>query len=211
MSTDVTASTLSTMAVIPSPLYFSCAILMSGEACPTGAAVTFGIGTVAEQSIIDVGGGVVDDLDDAGFYDLLVGDVSVDTLLIKQGPNDTGAFQEIHIGHSGEASGSGGNPSTSLLVRKNTGIGGRANQGRMYIPGVAEDAVEDDGTLESGFETSAQDVLNDLTANLLSTEGPHAFSMPMVILHGAGTAQPPQVLNLALQHRIANQRRRNRR
>lgn len=199
------------MSFLPSDKYFQLLFGFTGTAVPTGAAVTFGVGTVSTQTIEEVYDNVWDAWNTSGMKDLMVSTCVLTTIKVKQGPNSTGAYMEVGKSVAGTASGAAGNASSSLLMRKNTGLGGRANRGRMYVPGISEAAVDPGGVIESGYLSSAQTVATQLIENLVSTDGPHAFAVPMVLLHSTSSSQPPEVLSLTVESTVANQRRRQRR
>jgi hypothetical protein len=103
----------------------------------------------------------------------------------------------------------------AALIRKNTGLGGRPNRGRCYLPGVlSEGGVNQVGAVETAtvtdFQTRADDWLEALA--LGATGSSPLVPTPMVILHGpssAGPAGPPTpVISLTMGTRIATQRRR---
>jgi hypothetical protein len=55
----------------------------------------------------------------------------------------------------------------TILVQKQTGIGGRGSRGRMYLPGVLEvDVVNSTGNLATGVQASFQTALNSFLAEL---------------------------------------------
>jgi hypothetical protein len=90
----------------------------------------------------------------------------------------------------------------SALFKKSTGVGGRKNRGRFYVPGIAEALVGDTGVLSAGaitqFQGQADDFLGDLNTALL----------PMVVLHTSPLDTPTTVTALTIDTRIATQRRR---
>src|SRR6266545_4996034 len=49
-----------------------------------------------------------------------------------------------------------------------TALGGRANRGRMYFPGLPESAVYDDGGIVPTFQTTAQTAVDAFLAALAS-------------------------------------------
>lgn len=55
----------------------------------------------------------------------------------------------------------------AVLVKKNTGKAGRRNQGRLYLPGVPEDAVDDAGNVLSSFMTTIDTAFSDLTTDVI--------------------------------------------
>jgi len=94
----------------------------------------------------------------------------------------------------------------AVLVQKRSALGGRANRGRMYVPGtLGESVVSDSGSITSanlsGQQTAFNNLLTDLdTAFPLSITG-------MVILHSSAL-DPTVVTSLNVQQLISTQRRR---
>lgn len=97
-------------------------------------------------------------------------------------------------------------PNNALLIRKQTGVGGRRNRGRMYLPGiVAESGVDSTGTISglAGLQTIASAWLGDIVAVAGITQ--------MVLLHSVGASTPTNVNELVVDGVVATQRRRLRR
>lgn len=102
----------------------------------------------------------------------------------------------------------------ALLIDKNTTLGGRRNQGRMFMPGVCvEGSVSNVGVLTpavvTAWQTRADDFIVDLASNVPSGGDPPG----MFILHSSGiSAIPPptEVTSLTVQSVISTQRRRMR-
>jgi len=93
-------------------------------------------------------------------------------------------------------------PQVAYLLRKNTGVGGRKNTGRMYLPGVSEANTNGSGEVDAGM-------LNDLGVfqlNLLADMG--AADMTMFILHSSALDDPTEVTSMTPQLLVATQRRR---
>lgn len=97
---------------------------------------------------------------------------------------------------------------TAFLVHKNTGLGGRHNKGRWYLPGAFESLVSPTGVVDAtylaGYNTSLA-TLRD--AYYAATE-----VLAVVLLHNPRTADPTpaptNLLSLTLDPVVATQRRR---
>lgn len=111
----------------------------------------------------------------------------------------------------GTADGASLPPNSAYLVKKATGAAGRRARGRLYLPGVGEDEVNNNGVVAPSFVTTLQGKLDDWFEGARDGVG-SAGPAPMVLLHrseGAGTEPPPTVITgLQLQSQIATQRRR---
>lgn len=97
-------------------------------------------------------------------------------------------------------------PSVSLLVKKQTNLGGRRGRGRVYIPWVTQEAaINDVGNLDGASLTARQ---ASATAWFTGIDA----STPYVLLHdddGLGVEPPPTaVVGLSVSQLVANQRRR---
>lgn len=120
--------------------------------------------------------------------------------------NDAGV--EMYGEHTGSVAGAAAGaplpPNCAYLASKRTGLVGRANQGRMYIPGCTEAEVGNDGIVTPAFIATMQTDLSDFIADLI-TDG-----NPMVILHSTVGPSPTDVNALSMNQKIATQRRRMR-
>lgn len=176
---------------------------LGGAALRTGAAVTYGIAP---------NGGSFDPTDAAllhGFFGTrimprLTNGVQLESTIMKYGPNDTGP-QVVHdgvvVGGISEATAS---VNTALLVQKRTALGGRANRGRFYLPGVPEAQVDGDGLIPSTYRASVETAVDGFLADIV------AEGMNMVILHNVSPT-PTIVTSLTVDEYAATQRRRMRR
>lgn len=102
----------------------------------------------------------------------------------------------------GTRAGSNAPPSNcSLLFSKRSGVAGRQNRGRMYMPPclLAESNINQDGSFPlTNLQTSADAFLENFSPDL-----------PMVILH-TGAQAPTPVTSLVVRSVLATQRRRMR-
>lgn len=96
-------------------------------------------------------------------------------------------------------------PNTAVLVNLGSGLVGKRNRGRAYLPGVAEEgAIGEDGTLSSTKVTQLQGVMDYLGALVFDA------SRTIRILHST-VGTPTLVLNASVHPVVATQRRRLRR
>jgi hypothetical protein len=179
-------------------------LVFGGSALPRGAAVVFGYDSSLSTSPNADADAIVTAVEDnlMGWLATNVTLVRVDT---KWGPNSTGAIGSSASGTPGVAGVNSSPPNTSFLLRKLTDAGGRINQGRMYVPGVVEDRVGNDGVLTagtvSGLQADATAFLNDLGA----------ADLPMYLLHNDPGDSPTLVTGLLVEATVATQRHRLRR
>lgn len=115
---------------------------------------------------------------------------------------------------TGGASGNFIAPNVALLVRKKTGLGGRRNRGRSFLPGVIDETqVNYLGQLvtasRDAFQIDADQWIDALAGDDLGTSP----MTPMVILHSpdpvtGAVLAPTPVTTLEVDDMVATQRRR---
>lgn len=76
----------------------------------------------------------------------------------------------------------------ALLIRKLSGLGGRANKGRMFVPGVSEAIVGNDGIVDG---TSLAQYQTDI---ITWFDAMTAADVPLVLLHTQAQTSAPGVL-----------------
>lgn len=99
---------------------------------------------------------------------------------------------------------------TALLVRKQTGVAGRRNKGRMYAPcfNLAEGDVSNAGIISSGVVSSLQ---TSWTAFWEALQDPLTRDMQPVLFHSEAPTTPTPVTSFSVQTKVATQRTRLRR
>lgn len=111
----------------------------------------------------------------------------------------------------GTATGESPPNNTALLVKKNTGLGGRHERGRCFMPliGVDESDISNNGMLVAAELTSQQTRWTAFDAALTTED------LLPVLLHypytGQPTPAPTPITQFAVQRQVATQRRRMRR
>lgn len=102
-------------------------------------------------------------------------------------------------------------PNIALLVRKIVGGGRGIRTGRMYIAGLAENVVDENGVVLAagitGWNTALAQFLDDIT-NLDGVAEDTAYHMVVVHETAAGAVSTSKVTALLAQPLIATQRRR---
>ena len=93
---------------------------------------------------------------------------------------------------------------TSVLVKKVTGLGGRRNRGRMYIPGISVLDVGNTGIINSTPLASWGTAVNNFLLGLESG----SFMDNAVIFHSTAPLTPTEIVDLDVDPRVATQRRR---
>ena len=138
--------------------------------------------------------------------DLLTSNTTLSKVRIKYGPNATGPFVEFAGSAEGSSPDTTEPPAIAILVKKNTALGGRQGQGRMFLPGYATAGVDPAGGLATGVAAST-------TAAFEAWRADHeTLLLPLVLLHGVGTSDttPEPITSFAAQQQVGTQRRRNR-
>lgn len=129
--------------------------VFTGAAAPRGAQVTLGVlapGGMSAQTLVN---NCATDFE-VNILPELTQDVTLATVMAKLGPNDVGPTAEASVGVAGAGGTQTTSPNVAYLVRKVTGVGGRANRGRWYLPGVNEADVLWDGTIVAARVSSLQ-------------------------------------------------------
>lgn len=192
-----------------------------GQRLPNGAAVVFGVQNAGNLSATAVAT-AARTAATTGLMTNLNSGVGLVEVLAKLGPNEDGpSASATGTIAGGVAIADALAPNSAFLVTKNTARGGRRGKGRLFLPGVSETVVDGNGDIAPATATNLQAELTEWLGNL-NTAG-----IPMVLLHGPPTSWvlvdgqprrrpiggnwddvPNTVQSLALQTRIATQRRR---
>jgi hypothetical protein len=105
-------------------------------------------------------------------------------------------------------------PNVAVLVNKITGLAGRKERGRWFLPGMVPDvSVNDDGTLGAAYIAALQPRLNTFLTNLQLPATPILAQVRAVLLHnvplgGTTSPQASPIQSLAVQNLVGTQRRR---
>lgn len=116
-----------------------------------------------------------------------------------------GNFFESFASATGGQANPGNTVNTTFLVKKITGVTGRKNRGRMYLPGVAEFGVDPNGVLDESYRDGVQAAVSAWYAWTTAD-----FAGDMCILHTSVGDDPTDVLSLLVDPRAGSQRRRMR-
>lgn len=131
--------------------------------------------------------------------------VSIDdtVLYIGQDGGEPTVFTSQSAPVAGTSSGSSVPPNVAVLIRKSSGVSGRANRGRMFFPGVSEGLVSPAGVLDSALITQIQGDINSAVAAWASD------LLYPVILHTTGSTLPPTpIVSFSIDSKVGSQRRR---
>lgn len=179
----------------------------SGPNCPTGAQCTLGLDvTSGEPSPSSVAELVVTAFE-ANILKALNVSVTFDQVLVKFGPTDIGPSAVALSGMAGTLTGVPGVPNAAYLIHKITNMGGRAGRGRMYLPGLSEGEVDQDGTLAGTGEDVISGWFDDFGDQLA------LGNLTPVLLHNEGSpiTTPTPIVQFICDGTVATQRRRLRR
>jgi hypothetical protein len=174
-----------------------------GDAAPTGAANVLCFRNMGDLDAEAIQVLINANADESCFADVSE-TLSVPTMLIKFGPDETGALYELGCGIEGSDTGAVGAAAPAALIKKSTATGGRKGRGRMYLPGITEQRIDPGGVLVSSFrltlETDAQNFFADLDTG----------GLVLAVEHADGST-PSDVTGISCAATLATQRRRQRR
>lgn len=122
-----------------------------------------------------------------------------------------GGLVTAEVPHPVAGAASGGTPpnNTAMLIRKVTGLGGRAHRGRFYMPpfNLDEENVNNYGVLATPFLTLMQSAYTDWLADMVAGDGGVGKCFPCV-LHTDPLVDPDLITAFVVQAKVATQRRR---
>jgi len=181
--------------------------IFTGTCVPTGAEVTCGITTT------DWAGTPTEAAEELfGHWQADIMGVQVSTIFLQEcrvkfGPTDTGPTGVFSSTAGGGIGSPGIQPATSLLVQKTTSFGGRAGRGRMFVPGMSEADVQEDGDVDPAYLTAAQGSFDSLHSDMV------ASGLEPRLLHSATSplSTPTLIDAFVVSGKVATQRRRLRR
>lgn len=182
-------------------------VIHTGSVVPTGAEWTLGVahdGFVGDPN--DVAQAFETILLDSTLYASVANDCDVTSVLVKFGPNDTGA-SGLEPANEPGTGGTGGAAAPAYLIHKNTALGGRAGRGRFFLPGIPETAIGPGGAIVGGALSAINAALASMHADLVGAD------LPPVLLHSAGSpiSAPTTITSFSVDATAATQRRRQRR
>lgn len=181
--------------------------IFAGAGFPTGAQCTLGFEhTGSDLNAVEAADAFADAWE-LGPMQKQVNDLTFVGTHVKYGPNATGQEGDATKNITGISSGDDAAPNIALLVKKVTGVGGRANRGRMFIPGLEESAVDTGGVIDASELPLWQDKLEDFYDNIIG------FGCTPVVLHAelVGDQVPTPIEQFVVDGTAATQRRRLRR
>ena len=192
------------MAVIPSG-WGQVNLKWGGVGYPSGAECTFGIALGSTDDPATMAATIAGIID-TRLSDRIPSNVTLESILVKHGPNVDGPFDDFGVGAAGTGSSGDVNPNCAMLIRKVTGFGGRMGRGRMYWP-VAEDQVGQAGVLKTSPDQVA--AMNAAMADFLTDMV--AADITPALLHNVASPAPYVITGFSTQPTTATQRRRLRR
>jgi hypothetical protein len=144
-------------------------------------------------------------------YSNQVSITGVDLVIGQDGPDPVRTFLATTSLRNGSETGQKLPQNCAMLVRKNTALGGRRNRGRMFVPGILNEASV---TATGIIDPSSLAILQGQQALFLAylaSAGGSLPAIPMVLLHSTGLSpvpDPTPVTSLTIDNVISTQRRR---
>lgn len=127
----------------------------------------------------------------------------IDSVTVRQ--NDGGAFlgtATVTVNQPGLFGSDNAPPQVAALIQKITGLAGRSQRGRMYVPSVDEESITIIGTFDSGRLAAMQTAADALLVDLQTQD------VPMRLLHTNPAIPPSVIVSLNVDSLVATQRRR---
>lgn len=162
---------------------------------------TFGIGTDGDEDLGDVGDGIAEAWND----DLSSITSSVMTLVKVAFTAGAGLVHEQPANFGGAATADVLPSNCAVLVKKLTGLPGRAHRGRFYYPSVGIAVTDSNGMINPTSVSALQGAFNSFFDDVTSLDHVQTIS-----LFHTGTGEPDAVTSLVVENQIATQRRRMR-
>lgn len=133
--------------------------------------------------------------------------VTLEEVKLRIGPTPTGPTYSAVVSTPGTQTSALLPPNCAVLVQKRTLLGGRANRGRMYLPGISLIAatLDSGGNFSSGQAEAIQDAVDAFFAELVDV--PVFGTARPVLLHSA-SSDPTPITGFTVPTKIATQRRR---
>lgn len=179
-------------------------LIFDGAAAPAGAEVVFGVHNASALSPAAIGA-LISTNWNTNLKSKTNSLLTLETIRVKEGPAATGAFATVTVATAGTQVSTPVSPQVSMMLVKDTGLGGRSRRGRTFWPGLPEAHV-DAGGLIGAADIAAYNTAFAAFLAQLATD-----SIPMVILHRDPLAGPTPVLLWQVQPKVATQRDRLRR
>jgi hypothetical protein len=95
-------------------------------------------------------------------------------------------------------------PNTACLIQKVSGLGGRRNRGRMFVPGIQVNQINLNGI----FQPTPLTAMQTAATNFLLGIESGSFLDRAVIFHASGDPTPTVIEQLRVDSVVATQRRR---
>lgn len=176
----------------------------TGNGVPLGAQTTFGVTCPIGAIPADVMTPVNQALQFSDFCAQMSNEVSITSILVKVGPNETGPMGESASNYPGKVVSTPVPPNVAILVKKATALGGRKAQGRLFLPGAPENQVSSGGQLNPPHVDALQATMDKFLQGLTT------YNSAMHLLHTLENSPVPPypVMRLDVNPLVATQRRR---
>lgn len=173
----------------PETMYWTCGVDVSGV--PFEAAIPEAVSDEWGLSLAAVTSSIVDLVE----------------VRLRLGPVPTGPTYLWTGSVAGSSSGSLLPPNCAVLFQKRTGLGGRMNRGRAYVPGISSISatLDSGGNFADGTAVLLSETMEAFWTGLSDLEG--IGSVTPVLLHSA-SSDPTPITEFVCVPKIATQRRR---
>jgi hypothetical protein len=180
-------------------------LVFGGSDFPEGAQVVFGVDVATYVGTAQDAADDIAAIVNSRLASQWGGLTLFEEVRVKFGPVASGAYAVSAGGGGGSGAGTNVTANTAVLIRKATQFGGRQNSGRMFWPWVSEGNVTGAGFVAGGTVTALQNAMNLFLSDLAAAD------LSLALLHSGVSPEPQLVTSLAVQSKVATQRRRLRR
>jgi hypothetical protein len=175
----------------------------TGAGMPRGGQVTYGVLLIAGATPTQVAT-EVSNIFEARWKSAMPSSITHSKVRVKFGPNEDGPFVDGGSSFAGTYSTAVDSPQVAVLMRKDTGFGGRHGSGRLFMPIVPEADTQSGGNIDPTALAALQSRATTWIADLLAG----TYVDGMHLLHNAAPPNPYLVTGLSVQQLLATQRRR---
>lgn len=140
---------------------------------------------------------------DPGIMDMITVDVILESINVRwQESAGDPVIGDRQLNEPGRTNDEAASPQICMLVQKITGLGGRKNRGRSYLPGTPQSVVAPSGLMSQGYYDTHVATIAAFFQQWAAAD------LEVRILHTSPADTPSEVVAMELVRKVATQRRR---